>query len=187
MIVDDAIAYVSNKVMAIRALPNDLVRQRQALAAIRDVATEAGQLTNAQAAQTRLDEAYNDLQSAVLMNNRLDSVLDTYAEVKQAIGLGILPIVPIAAGVLLVTIASVAVYLFGRASTREASIATLVDALKAGGLTPAQLQRLLEILNGGGGGGTGGLLDDAKNLLLLGIGAVVVMTVLKYAPTRGTA
>jgi len=180
MTTDDAVAYVIAKMAAIRALPNNIVKQRQALAYIRDAANASGQLTNAQAAQTRLDEALSDLGDAVTMNNRLDEVLNTYDEVKQAFGLGVFPVIPVVAGIMLVTIGGMAVLLFKAYDTR----ASAIQALAAGTLTPEQYT---ELMNQQSNTGLSGLLGDAKNLLLLGIGAVVVMAVLKYAPTRRTA
>lgn len=180
MTVNDAIAYVNTKLASIRSLPNDLVRQRQQLATIRDAAIASGQLTNAQAAQMRLDEALADVQSAVTLNNRLDEVVNAYDSVKHAVGLGVLPVIPIAAGVLLITVAATAGYLLKAYDTRSIAIAQLAK----GTLTPDQYR---QFQSADATSGVSGFLGDAKNLMLLGIGAVVVMAVLKYAPTRRTA
>ncbi len=180
MTTGEALTYIRAKVADIRALPNRLVRQRQQLALIRDAARASGQLTNAQAAQTRLDEALRDLASAETMNMRLDQVIDAYASVRQAVGLGIIPVLPIAAAVLLTTIAVTAGYLFKAYETRTIAI----EQLAKGTLTPQQYS---EFQAQQSTTGLGGFVGDVKNLALLGIGAVVVLAVLKYVPTRRTA
>lgn len=180
MTANDALVYVQSKVADIRALPNKLVRQRQQLAMIRDAAKASGQVVNAQGAQTRLDEALNDLQSAVAMNTRLDGVVNAYDSVKQAIGLGVVPVIPIAAGVVLVAVAISAGYLFKSYETRTIAI----EQLAKGTLTPKQYA---EFQSQQSSTGLSGFMGDAKNLVLVGIGIVVVMTILKYAPTRRNA
>ena len=177
---NEAIAYVQGKLADIRALPNRIVRQRQQLAQIRDAARASGQMANAQAAQTRLDEALSDLSSATTMNNRLDQVADAYSSVKEAVGLGIIPVLPVAAVVLLTTIAVTAGYLFKSYETRTIAI----EQLAKGTLSP---QQYAEFQAQQSSTGLSGFVGNAKNLLLLGIGAIVVMSVLKYAPTRRTA
>lgn len=179
MTVSDAVSFVRSKMASIRALPNNLVRQRQQLAVIRDAAQRSGQVTNAQAAQTRLDEALKDLRDATLMNTRLDQVVGAYDAARDVLGLGILPALPIAAGVVLVTVAISAGYLLKSYETRVIAI----DQLAKGTLTP---QQFAEFQTQQSNTGLSGMLGDAKNLVLLGIGAIVVFSVLKYAPTRRT-
>lgn len=180
MTANDAALYVRGKIADIRALPNKLVRQRQQLAMIRDAAKASGKVTSAQGAQTRLDEALTDLQSAITMNTRLDGVVSAYDSVKQAVGLGVLPVIPIAAGVVLVTVAVSAGYLFKSYETRTIAI----EQLAKGTLTPKQYA---EFQAQQSSTGLAGFMGDAKNLVLLGIGVVLVMAILKYAPTRRNA
>jgi hypothetical protein len=175
MTVNDAIALVRGNLSSIRALPKNLVHQRQQLAVLRDAARAAGQVTNAQAAQTRLDEALSDLRKATVMNTQLDQVAASFESVRQMVGLGILPVLPIAAGVALVAVAVSAGYLLKSFETRTIAI----EQLAKGTLTPAQYA---EFQRQQSGTGLSGMLGDAKNLLLIGVGVVVVLGVLKYAP-----
>lgn len=177
MTVNDAVTYVQGKIADIRALPNKLVRQRQQLTYIRDAARASGQLTAAQGAQTRLDEALKDLQSAETMNTRLDGVISAYDTVKSALGLGVIPAMPVAAGVVILGIAITAGYLFKSYETRTLAI----EQLAKGTLTPKQYA---EFQAQQSNTGLSGVLSDAKALVLIGIGVIVVMGVMKYAPRR---
>lgn len=180
MTVNDAIDYVRNRYATIRALPNNLVKQHQQLTFIRNAATAAGNMGAAKDAQLRMDEAMSDLKRAQSVNTQLDEVMDAYASVKQAIGLGVVPVLPVAAGVLLVTLVATVGYLLKAYDTRSMAI----QALAKGTLTPAQFAQFAKAENATG---VTGWLSDAKNLVLLGLGVFVAMAVLRYAPTRRAA
>lgn len=177
MTVSEAIDYVRAKIASIRALPNALVKQRQQLTYLRDTARAAGNVSAQKDAQLRLDEALNDLSSAQTLNTRLDSVIDAYDSVKQAVGLGVVPVLPIAAGVVLVTVAVTAGYLLKAYDTRSLAI----EALARGTLTPAQFQQFQQADSTSG---LSGFFGDVKNLVLLGIGVAVALAIVNRVPAR---